>query len=392
MALGPTQIADLCAAALAVPVLASSSYLVALAALSTKNAPPRAPSAWPRFDVIVPAHDEEGSVAETVVSVSAVDYPRELFRVVVVADNCTDATAARARRAGAHVIERVDDERRGKGFALARAFEETLARGEADAVVVVDADTRVSPNLLRAFAARLAAGEVAVQAEYGVRNRESSWRTRLMVLALALFHTVRSRARERAGVSCGLRGNGMAIAVSALRAVPYDAFSIVEDVEYGIRLGRAGRRVAYAGEATVLGEMAATAAAARSQRQRWERGRKALARAEGVRLLARGLARRSALQVDLAADLLIPPLATLAVIAVAGVLVSALAALPIALLAWSLGAACLAAYVARGVFVAGLGVRALRDLAWAPVYVAWKLAVPARRPDAWIRTTREKTK
>ena len=118
----------------------------------------------------------------------------------------------------------------------------------------------------------------------------------------------------------------------------------------------------------------------------------ALVHEEGLRLLARGLAHRSALEIDLAADLLIPPLATLVVTAAVGVLVAAVAGLPIALVAWTLAAACLVAYVARGVFVAELGVRALRDLLWAPVYVAWKLAVPARRPDAWIRTTREKTK
>ena len=387
-----TTAADVCVTIAAVPALAASSYLAALACLSRENEPPPPPPAWPRFDVIVPAHDEEANVAATVESLLAVDYPRDRFRVVVVADNCSDRTAERALFAGAEVIERCDAEQRGKGFALARAFGETLARGWAEAVVVVDADTRVSKNLLRAFAARLGMGEVAVQAEYGVRNPDSSWRTRLMVLALALFHTVRSRARERAGLSCGLRGNGMAIALSALREVPYDAFSIVEDVEYGLALGRAGHRVAYAGEATVLGEMAASSEAARSQRQRWERGRRALARAEGVRLLARGLAKRNALDLDLAADLLVPPLSTLAIAVAIGAAVSFFASLPIALVAWSLAALAIAFYVARGVFVARLGLRAIRDLAWAPVYVAWKLAVPARRPDEWIRTAREKTK
>ncbi|HEY1956351.1 MAG TPA: glycosyltransferase family 2 protein [Polyangiaceae bacterium] len=374
------------------PALAASSYLAALACLSGENEKPRAPVAWPRLDVIVPAHDEEANVAATVESLLSADYPTGSFRVVVVADNCSDATAARAAAAGADVIERVDAERRGKGFALARAFEETLARGEADAVVVVDADTRVSKNLLRAMAARLAAGEVAVQAEYGVRNPESSWRTRLMVLAFALFHTLRSRARERVGVSCGLRGNGMAFATSVLREVPYDAFSIVEDVEYGIALGRAGHRVAYAGEATVMGEMPSTSDAARSQRQRWERGRRALVRAVGPKLLARAVAKRSALELDLAADLLVPPLSTLVLWIALGVIVSTVARLPIAFVAWSLAAVATGAYVARGASIAGLGVRAVRDLAWAPIYVAWKLAVPARRPDEWIRTAREKTK
>ena len=92
------------------------------------------------------------------------------FRVLVVADNCTDSTAALARAAGAEVLERDDTERRGKGYALDFAFHASQAHGWADAVVVVDADTEVSANLLEAFAARIENGAKAIQAHYGVLN------------------------------------------------------------------------------------------------------------------------------------------------------------------------------------------------------------------------------
>ena len=259
--------------ALSLVPLAWTSYLGALAFLSGRNTePPLTGPMRTRFDVIVPAHNEELGIAATIASLLAVDYPAELRRVVVVADNCQDATAARAREAGAIVLERTDTSKRGKGYALERAFEQSLREGLADAVVVVDADTTVTANLLRAFAVRLSRGAVAAQAEYGVANRTASWRTRLMHIALTLFHCVRSRARERLGVSAGLRGNGMAFACSLLRDVPHDAFSIVEDIEYGIRLGLAGHRVEYAGEAQVFGQMVSTESASRSQRRRWEGG------------------------------------------------------------------------------------------------------------------------
>ena len=385
------ELIDLGVASASAPVLVASVYLALLAVVAKRGVAPRGSDAV-RFDVIVPAHDEEASVGATVESLLAQDYPRDAFRVVVVADNCTDATAARAHASGAQVLERTDASRRGKGFALAMAFERSLDRGDVDAVVVVDADTRASHNLLRALAARLAAGERAVQAEYGVRNPDASWRTRLMVLAMALFHTLRSRARERLGLSCGLRGNGMAIACSALREVPYDAFSIVEDVEYGVRLGLAGHRVAYAGEATVLGEMPSTARGATSQRARWESGRRALRQAFALPLVRRGLAEQDAVLLDLGTDLLVPPLARLVAWIVAGLAISAALALPHALATWSIAAACVAFYVARGAQISGLGLRALGDLAWAPVYAAWKLAVPSRLSATWERTAREKSK
>ena len=172
------RIASTLLALAALPVVGATGYLFLL---TTRSRRPAARD-WEasrsaglaalrtRFHVIVPAHDEAQGIAKTVTNLLGVDYPRELFEVVVVADNCTDDTAARARAAGARVFERVDRERRGKGYALAHAFEATVAEGKADAVVVVDADTVVSPNLLRAFDARLRQGAKAVQADYAVQQ------------------------------------------------------------------------------------------------------------------------------------------------------------------------------------------------------------------------------
>jgi len=350
-------------AALSLPVLAWTAYLAMLAVLSRSNRVPPYPSpAQFRFDVVVPAHDEETGIAETVGSLLALDYPRELYRVLVVADNCQDSTAKRAAEAGAVILERNDTTRRGKGYALEYAFERVLADGLSDGVVVIDADTRATPNLLHAFGARLREGARAAQAEYGVVNRQTSWRTRLMHIAFTLFHGLRSRARERLGVSAGLRGNGMMFATPLLREVPHEAFSIVEDVEYGIRLGLAGHRVHYVGEAQVFGEMVTTAGASRSQRRRWEGGRAQLARRHGARLLGEGLRRRSPLLLDLAADLLVPPITYVALAVIAGLAVSvAWATLgpgAIWVMApWCAGAVCFAVYVVRGAWMARVGPR-----------------------------------
>jgi cellulose synthase/poly-beta-1,6-N-acetylglucosamine synthase-like glycosyltransferase len=385
---------------LSLPVLAWTAYLAVLAILSHIESPRSYdPAPKTKFDIIVPAHNEEAGISATVASLLDVDYPPEMRRIVVVADNCTDATAARAANAGATVLERTDASRRGKGYALAYAFERTLATGGADAVVVVDADTTVTKNLLGAFDARLRSGAAAVQAEYGVANREASWRTRLMHIGFTLFHDVRSRARERLGASSGLRGNGMGFTTSVLRAVPHDAFSIVEDVEYGVRLGLAGYRVHYAGDACVFGEMAASESAARSQRDRWERGRWALARRHAMPLLLEGMRRRSLVLLDLAADLLVPPLtyvvlAALAGIVVSGALIGVGRAAWWALLPWSFAIFALALYVGRGVWLARVGPRAILDLLWAPAYMLWKVAIAMRRSSAarggkWVRTARE---
>lgn len=379
----------------ALPAAVASSYLAALACLARRRQPV-AGMATHHFDVIVPAHNEVETIETTLESLRQLDYPSEKYRVLVIADNCTDATAERAAAAGACVLVRNDNLHRGKGYALVAAYDASARDGLADAVVVIDADTLVSPNLLRAFSARLAQGEVALQAEYGVRNPDASWRTRLMVLAFTLFHTVRSLARERLRLSSGLRGNGMCFRTTLLRRVPPAAFSIVEDVEYGIKLGLAGVRVAYVDEACVLGDMPTSGRDARSQRARWEGGRWLLMREHATALLRAVIARRDPMLLDLAADLFVPPLTTLAMLDALGCVTSI--ALyrqgltgPVAPILWVVSLAGTAAYIARGMALAGGGWRLASALAAAPLYALWKLTLitwPGTSRSAWIRTRR----
>ncbi len=380
----------------ALPVFAASGYLFVLTLRSGKKAPPEYGPPAMRFHVIVPAHNESAGIAATVESLLGLDYPRGLFEVIVVADNCTDDTAKRARRAGATVLERSDEARRGKGYALAHGFQKSIEAGTADAVVVIDADTVVSPNLLRAFEARLRSGAQAIQADYAVRNVDDGWRTRLMAIAFGMFHVVRSTGRESLGVSCGLRGNGMCFTTGLLQDVPHDAFSVVEDLEYGIRLGCHGKRVHYAGEAHVYGDMVSSEKASRSQRERWEGGRWQMAKQHGWPLLRRALRERSPLLADLAMDVLVPPLSVLVAATLTGVAAStALAVVTrrpnVAGLLFGASGVFLLAYAFRGWQVSGTGTRGLVSLARAPGYMAWKATLPlrrSRREGEWVRTTR----
>jgi cellulose synthase/poly-beta-1,6-N-acetylglucosamine synthase-like glycosyltransferase len=353
-----------------------------------------------RFDIVVPAHNEEGQIAATVESVLATDYPADLRRVWVVADNCTDGTAERATAAGATALVRTNAEKRGKGYALEFAYEKLLAESFADAIVVVDADTSVSKNLLRAFGSRFEQGAQAVQAEYGVRNPKASWRTRLITIALAIFHELRSLARERMGLSCGLRGNGMGFSREIIASVPHDAYSIVEDIEYGIRLGRAGHRVWYVAEANVLGDMVATEKESRSQRERWEGGRLQLAKAHLAGLFGDALAKRSGLLFDLAMDLAVPALTIVVLWTALGFVAATAIALVTRSVAvvipWAFSLVVLLLYVGRGVVLSGSGLRGVLDLTAAPLYIVWKLALSLRRSSRkkgeWIRTAREREK
>lgn len=383
---------------LAAPALLACGYLILVTLMPARRVA-AAPDRSQRFDVIVPAHNEAACIERTVASLLAIDWPRENFRVMVVADNCSDNTAALARAAGARVEERFSDTEKGKGYALSHMYALSAREGFAPAVVVVDADTEVSPNLLAAFAARLHAGANAVQARYGVLNPDASWRTRLMTLALTLFNILRRRGRDALGVSAGLAGNGMCFTHKLLAAVPHQAFSIAEDLEYAIHLAFAGHRVWFANEATVYGEMVSGEEASRSQRRRWEGGRLEMTRLHMGPLFAKALRERSGLALDTALDLFTPPLAYLALYLVAGGVLMGGLAFFTGIGSWSAAAfgfclALLAAHILLGIPPSGLGWRGLLDLARAPGYLLWKLANarPNEASGNWIRTEREASK
>lgn len=382
---------------LGIPAAFASLYLLAAALLSARPAAVPAGDRRVRFDVIVPAHNEAAGIARTVENLRSLDWPADGFRILVIADNCSDATAAIAAAAGATVIERRDENLRGKGYALNYAFERSRRDGWAQAVVVVDADSEASANLLSSIAARLGNGAHAAQVHYGVLNPNAAWRTRLMSIALGAFHIVRSRARERLRLSCGIRGNGWCVTHDLLRRIPYVAYSLTEDIEYGVALGLQGERVHYADEAHVYGEMVTNSRSAASQRQRWEQGRFKLIRQHALPLFKAAASRPSAVCLDLGFDLLVLPLSYIALNIIALAILAGLSAVVDAdLLSWlwvAAGcAACLVWYVLRGWWVSGVGWRGLPDLLWAPVYIVWKvfLAVAGRRATEWLRTERER--
>jgi 1,2-diacylglycerol 3-beta-glucosyltransferase len=382
---------------LAVPALISASYLLFLTLLSGRLPLLRSSDRQLRFDVIVPAHNESAVIGRTISSLKRIDWPTDRFRILVCADNCTDNTAQKAREAGATVLERTDPLRRGKGYALDYTFAASLSAGLADAVVVVDADTEVSANLLDAIAARLENGAQAAQVHYGVLNPMASWRTRLFTIATGAVHILRSRARDRLSLSCGIRGTGWCVTHQVLRRLPYRAYSLTEDVEYGIDLGLAGIIVAYVDEADANPEMVSGEQGARTQRQRWERGRFQLIRAKTGQLLVAAWQRRSFPCLDLALDLLVPPISYVALNIVLLLILGAaatywLAVSPIWLWLAEGSALAVIIYVLRGWRLSEVGLRGAVDLACAPIFLIWKLRLllSRGRSNEWTRTERER--
>ena len=257
--------------------------------------------------VLIPAHNEETLIGRAIQSVLQ-SADSAATKVLVVAHNCTDATAAKAKAAGASVLLLDDSTRSGKGYALSEGFRAALA-GDSQAVLVMDADSLMDANLIAHVRRQLQAGARALQCRYEVNNSHDSARTKLMSLAFFGMNVIRPRGRARLGFSAGILGNGFVIHRDVLTLVPYGSHSIVEDVEYHLALLRAGIRVRFIDTAGVRGEMPATGKSSRAQRARWEGGRIHIMQRWAPKLLVNLLRGRVSL-VEPLFDLLALPMAS----------------------------------------------------------------------------------
>jgi 1,2-diacylglycerol 3-beta-glucosyltransferase len=361
----------------------------------------------PRLLVVIPAHDEEGNVGATVASCLGSSYDPARFCVWVIADNCSDETAFKAREAGAEVFQRTDDARRSKGYALEdflatrRTREPESGQGgvsqdhgyDFDAAIVIDADTVIDPSLLSSIAQALGEGADWVQCYYTVRNPDASWRTRLLTYAFSLYNGVWLLGQDTLGLGSGFRGNGMALSARGLARVPWKAYGLVEDQEFSWMLRTAGERVRFLPDARVYGEMVTRGRGSVTQRRRWEEGRRSLrAKFFWPILTSRNLSIPHKL-LDLL-DLFIPPLMPLlAAFLFASTSVFLVGAVPglvplIPLLA--LMALTFVLYALSPFFLLGLPLRYLASFPMVPYYAVWKLFTTFRsRTTSWVRTERE---
>jgi cellulose synthase/poly-beta-1,6-N-acetylglucosamine synthase-like glycosyltransferase len=348
----------------------------------------------PSIAILMPAHDE----AATLTAAAAMLHRLVAggTRVVVVADNCSDNTAAVAQAAGCEVVVRCDARLRGKGYALA-AGRDYLAGDPPDIVLVLDADCSVDDQALDLLARRALVYDRAVQAAYLFRpDPTAPSNVQISNFAFLVKNLVRQRGGRRLGAAAILTGSAMAFPWGTIAMLDLATDNLVEDLSLGIALVRQGRAPVFEEAATVWSD-ASNPAGTATQRSRWEHGFLATARQFALPLLVAGTRQRDFKQFWLGAHLLVPPLSivlTCNLVAVAlGVALALLAAAPLP----GAIAATLLLLVALAVLGAWLSdgreTMDARVFAQIPRYLAWKITIysrllTGRQPAEWTRTER----
>lgn len=381
------------AIALAIPCFVL--FVECFGALFARSGPPLRICSKMDLAVLVPAHNEAEGIVQTLRSLKPQLGPSD--RLIVVADNCTDETAQLARDCGATVLERVDETRRGKGYALDYGLR-LLASAPPAAVVVVDADCRFRMGSLRRLATEAIAQQRPVQAVYLIeRPANPSLKESVSLFSFKVKNLVRPLGMARLGLPCLLTGTGMAFPWKILAKTDLGTSSIVEDMKLGLDLAVAGDSPALCAAVTVVGPLPPNDAAAKTQRTRWEHGHLQIILRYCPRLVWEAIAQRRLDLLALALDLSIPPLALLVMlwsaISIGITLAAAVSGgwLP-ALVCYGSGLAVAIAVLLAWARFARADI-SLRTLLSVPAYILWKIPLYlkfVRAPQTeWVRTNRK---
>ena len=265
------------------------------------------------FSLVVAAHNEHAVIGPLVDNLLKLDYPRSLYDVHVVADNCDDDTAAIARRHGALVHQRFNNTKRGKGFALEWMFDRLFKLDKKyDAVIIFDADNLVKENFLMEMNSKLCQGHRIIQCYLDSKNPFDTWVTNTFSIAFWLTNRLLQLARYNAGLSNVLGGTGMCITTDVLQKYGWGAHSLTEDLEFSMKALVHGVKTSWAHEAVVYDEKPLTFMQSWRQRKRWAQGQVDVAGRYFFVLLAKGIREGKWTYIDAAIHLFQPALVMLA--------------------------------------------------------------------------------
>ncbi len=254
-----------------------------------------------KFAIIIPAHNEEKVISKLLTNLQSLDYPKNLYDIFVIADNCHDNTAQIAHSYNVNVLKRINHYKKGKGYVLKFALERIGFIGgnsKYEAAVVFDADNLVELNFLKVMNNRILKGEKIIQAYVDAKNPADNWVTATFAMMFWINDRFNLLSRYNVGLSSVLMGTGMCISADTLKKIGWNTSTLTEDLEYSIQALSNGIKTAFARETKIYDEKPLSFRASCRQRLRWGRGQLSVTFKYVPELLYQGFKQKSLAMID----------------------------------------------------------------------------------------------
>ncbi len=241
-----------------------------------------------KYAFIISARNEENVISQLCDSLNAQNYPRELFDIHIVADNCTDNTAAVAEEHDARVYERHNLKLIGKGYALSELFEHiknTVGYDAYDGYIVVDADNILDPNYLAEMNNAFDSGARLITSYRNSKNYGDNWISSGYSLWFLRESRQLNAVRDVLGTTCEIHGTGFLVSKEIIKKQGGWIHNLmIEDVQFTVENVLDGEKVAYCHDAMVYDEQPTSFVTSWWQRKRWCRGYLQILRHYGLKL------------------------------------------------------------------------------------------------------------
>ena len=229
-----------------------------------------------KYAYVICAHDEEPVIGQLVDSLLAQDYPKELMKVFVCADNCQDRTAEIAREHGALVYERFSDIR-GKAFALKYVLDKIFdeyANELFEAVFFFDADNLVSKSYTTEMNKVYDAGYLVATSYRDSKNYNHNWVSACSSMAFYRECVLIHHSRALLDIGTYVSGTGFYVDYQLLKARGgWNNFdSLIEDIDFSIDCACDGVKIGFCEDAIFYDEQPYSFKDSSSQRLRWCKG------------------------------------------------------------------------------------------------------------------------
>lgn len=220
--------------------------------------------------ILIPAHNEAEIIADTLIKLK--QHIGTDDRVLVIADNCNDATAEIALCYGVDVLVRNNIQLCGKGYALDAGLTEAR-KYLPETIVIFDADCQFEGGALDRIVSLSQRTDSVVQGQYLMKAPVgASVKSRIAEFAWFLKNSIRPMGQKKLGLGCQLHGTGMAFPLKVFDHVSLASGSIVEDLELGLNLRKIGYNPIFEPSAIITSEFPVCDHAISTQRTRWEHG------------------------------------------------------------------------------------------------------------------------
>lgn len=256
-----------------------------------------------KFKILVACRNEERVIASLIESINAQNYPRELYELCIIPNNCEDNTRSIAVELETRVID--CENCKCKADALRHAFAITQY-DDFDAYIIFDADNVVHPNFLIRMNDTLQSGYKVAQGYRDSKNPKDNWISGSYSIYYWMQNFFFNRARMNIKASASINGTGFMVKKEVIDTYHFDTFTLTEDIEFTAQCAINNIQIAFVEDAITYDEQPSSWSSSWKQRKRWSTGAHKCLKFYGIRLIKSFIKNKNMLSLDMVLNFMAP--------------------------------------------------------------------------------------